>query len=105
MFGEIIKSIIKDNEKYGYYKNFINDNNHIEKLINIFVVMNHLNIRTFLTYLDLSSQIFNIKEIQKDTDFIKDLLYKLVLVIIAIINGNEYMLYEYYINANYDKYK
>lgn len=105
MFSEIIKSIIKDNEKYGYYKNFINDNNHIEKLINIFVEMNHLNIRTFLTYLDLSSQIFNIKEIQKDTDFIKDLLYKLALVIVAIINVNEDMLDEYCINANYDKYK
>lgn len=82
MFSEIIKSIIKDNEKYGYYKNFINDNNHIEKLINIFVEMNHLNIRTFLTYLDLSSQIFNINEIQKDNDFIENLLYKLALIII-----------------------
>lgn len=100
MFGEIIKSIIKDNEKYGYYKNFINDDNHIEKLINIFIVMNHLNIRTFLTYLDLSNQIFNINEIQKDNDFMENLLYKLALIIIEIINGNENMLDEYYINNN-----
>lgn len=100
MFGEIIKSIIKDNEKYSYYKDFINDDNHIEKLINIFVVMNHLNIRTFLTYLDLSNQIFNINEIQKDNDFIENLLYKLALIIIGIISGNENMLDEYYINNN-----
>lgn len=105
MFGEIIKSIIKDNEKYYYYKNFINNDNHIEKLINIFIVMNHLNIRTFLTYLDLSNQIFNINEIQKDNDFIENLLYNLALIIIEIINGNEDMLDEYFINANYDKYK
>lgn len=105
MFGEIIKSIIKDNEKYSYYKDFINDDNHIEKLINIFVVMNHLNIRTFLTYLDLSNQIFNINEIQKDNDFIENLLYKLALIIIGIINGNENMLDEYCINNNYGKYK
>ena len=104
MFGEIIKSIIKDNEKYSYYKDFINDDNHIEKLINIFVVMNHLNIRTFLTYLDLSNQIFNINEIQKDNDFIENLLYKLALIIIGIVNGNEDMLDEYYINNNYEKY-
>lgn len=104
MFGEIIKSIIKDNEKYSYYKDFINDDNHIEKLINIFVVMNHLNIRTFLTYLDLSNQIFNINEIQKgndfDNDFMENLLYKLALIIIGIISGNENMLDEYYINNN-----
>ena len=104
MFGEIIKSIIKDNEKYYYYKNFINNDNHIEKLINIFIVMNHLNIRTFLTYLDLSNQIFNINEIQKDNDFIENLLYKLALIIIGIVNGNEDMLDEYYINNNYEKY-
>ena len=104
MFGEIIKSIIKDNEKYSYYKDFINDDNHIEKLINIFIVMNHLNIRTFLTYLDLSNQIFNINEIQKDNDFIENLLYKLALIIIGIVNGNEDMLDEYYINNNYEKY-
>ena len=104
MFGKIIKSIIKDNEKYSYYKNFINDDNHIEKLINIFIVMNHLNIRTFLTYLDLSKQIFNINEIQKDNDFIENLLYKLALIIIGIINGNENMLDEYYIINNYEKY-
>lgn len=107
MFGEIIKSIIKDiknNEKYNYYKDFINNDNHIEKLINIFVVMNHLNIRTFLTYLDLSNQIFNINEIQKgndfDNDFMENLLYKLALIIVEIINGNENMLDEYYINNN-----
>lgn len=108
MFGEIIKSIIKDNEKYYYYKNFINNDNHIEKLINIFIVMNHLNIRTFLTYLDLSKQIFNINEIQKgndfDNDFMENLLYKLALIIIGIVNGNEDMLDEYYINNNYEKY-
>lgn len=104
MFGEIIKNIIKDikeNEKYCYYKDFINDDSHIEKLINIFIVMNHLNIRTFLTYLDLSKQIFDISEISKDTDFIKDLLYKLALVIVAIIDGSEDILDEYYINNNY----
>ena len=100
MFGEIIKSIIKDNEKYYYYKNFINNDNHIEKLINIFIVMNHLNIRTFLTYLDLSNQIFNINEIQKDNDFIENLLYNLALIIIGIISGNKNMLDEYYINNN-----
>ena len=109
MFGEIIKKYIikdiKENEKYCYYKNFINDNNHIEKLINIFIVMNHLNIRTFLTYLDLSKQIFDISEISKDTDFIKDLLSNLVLVIVAIISENENMLDEYCINNNYEKYK
>lgn len=104
MFGKIIKSIIKDNEKYYYYKNFINNDNHIEKLINIFVEMNHLNIRTFLTYLDLSNQIFNINEIQKDNDFIENLLYKLALIIIGIVKGNEDMLDEYYIDNNYEKY-
>lgn len=114
--SSIFKSIIEDifkkiekeeykNNKYKFYKNYLSNIHedkflHINDLINIFIKLESVNIRTFLTYLDLSKKLFDIKEISDNKDFFEKILFELSLILIEIISSNEDKIEVFYKNVN-----
>lgn len=62
---------------------------HIDKLVNIFFDKNCFNIRIFLTYLDLSKILFDIKELKEDNKLFEKILLKLLSILIEIRTNNE----------------
>ena len=96
----IFKSIIEDifkkiennkykNNKYEFYKRCLFDS-HIYELIKIFFDKNCFNIRIFLTYLDLSKRLFDIKELKEDNKLFEKILLKLLSILIEIRSYNKY---------------
>lgn len=91
IFKSIIEDIFKkiENNKYEFYKRCLFDS-HIYELIKIFFDKNCFNIRIFLTYLDLSKRLFDIKELKEDNKLFEKILLKLLSILIEIRSYNKY---------------
>ena len=95
IFESIIKDIFKKieneeykNNKYKFYKKYLFPS-HIDEVIKTFSVKKCFNIRIFLSYLDLSKKLFDIKELQKDDYSFEKILLKLLSILIEIRTNDE----------------
>ena len=87
IFEEIKKGKYKDG-KYDFY-NYSKIEAHKAVVINIFIEEKCFNIRIFLSYLDLSKKLFDIKELQKDDYSFEKILLKLLSILIEIRTNDE----------------
>lgn len=95
VFGQIINNIFEEIEggkykdgKYDFY-NYSKIEAHKAVVINIFIEEKCFNIRIFLSYLDLSKKLFDIKELQKDDYSFEKILLKLLSILIEIRTNDE----------------
>ena len=95
VFGQIINNIFEEIEggkykdgKYDFY-NYSKIEAHKAVVINIFIEEKCFNIRIFLSYLDLSKKLFDIKELQENNYSFEAILLKLLLILIEIRTNDE----------------
>lgn len=106
VFGQIINNIFEEIEvgkykdgKYDFY-NYSKIEAHKAVVINIFIEEKCFNIRIFLSYLDLSKKLFDIKELQKDDYSFEKILLKLLSILIEIRTNDENKVNEIHENDN-----
>lgn len=107
IFKNIAQDILK---KCNFYKEYLFDT-HMSKLINIFCEMECINIRTFLTYLDLSENLFKIEKILKNEEILKNkeafekILLELALILIELRSDNKDKIEMFYKTDNSNQSK
>uniref|UniRef100_UPI003D7E9C5E P-loop NTPase fold protein n=1 Tax=Brachyspira sp. TaxID=1977261 RepID=UPI003D7E9C5E len=93
IFMQIINNIFEEIEKYkdGKYNfyTYSTIDAHKAGLIEIFFKKKCFNIRVFLSYLDLSKKLFEIKELPKNNYSFEQILLKLLSILIEIRNNDE----------------
>lgn len=106
VFGQIINNIFEEIEggkykdgKYDFY-NYSKIEAHKAVVINIFIEEKCFNIRIFLSYLDLSKKLFDIKELQENNYSFEAILLKLLSILIEIRTNDENKVNEIHENDN-----